>query len=113
MMGTVKFNKKKMETASAGNYSLATDIADYLVKKGLPFREAHKIVGKLVKYALRMRKGFSGLNIADYQKLSSLFDEDVLAITAKMSVEARNITGGTAPRQVSAAVKRAQKLVCK
>jgi argininosuccinate lyase len=109
MMQTVRYNKHRMETASMGNYSLATDVADYLVKKGLPFREAHNIVGKLVKYALQKGKGFSELKLKDYHDMSSLFDGDILKITAKTSVEARNVVGGTAKKQVAAAIRRAKK----
>jgi argininosuccinate lyase len=111
MMQTVQYNKHRMEIASIGNYSLATDVADYLVKKGVPFREAHNIVGKLVKYALQKEKGFSELKLKDYHDMSSLFGKDILKITARTSVEARNVAGGTAKKQVAAAIRRAKKTV--
>jgi argininosuccinate lyase len=113
MMRSVRYNKQRMGVASAENYSLATDIADYLVKKGLPFREAHNIVGKLVKNALQKGKRFSDLHLADYHKVSSLFDQDILGITAETSVNARNTYGGTAKKQVILALKRAKKLLDK
>jgi len=95
----------------SGSYVLATDLADYLVKKGLPFRQAHDIVGKLVQYAISKNKGFHELSLKEYRNFSPLFADDVYGITAEASVEARNAVGGTAPKQVAAALSRARKLV--
>ncbi|MCL0082788.1 argininosuccinate lyase, partial [Dehalococcoidia bacterium] len=90
------------------SYTLATDLADYLVKKGAPFREAHSIVGKLVRHALSQEKSLQELPLADYQSLSPLFGEDVYSITVESSLDARDAPGGTAPRQVARALKRAR-----
>ena len=103
----------RMRQVMSGSYLLATDVADYLVGKGLPFREAHKIVGELVKYAIAKGKGFQELSLGDYKKFSSLFNNDVYSVTIETSVEARNIIGGTAPKQVLAALNAARKLVSK
>ena len=95
----------------SGSYMLATDLADYLVKKGLPFRQAHSFVGKLVQYAISKNKGFQELSVSEYRSFSPLFADDVYSITVETSIEARNTVGGTAPKQVVAALSRARKLI--
>lgn len=111
MIGTLKVKAGKMRQASEGSYTLATDIADYLVKKGLAFREAYSIVGSLVKYCVEKEKGFSQLSIKEYRQFSSSFAEDVLLITVETSVKARMEIGGTAPSQVAEALKRAKQII--
>jgi len=100
-----------MEQASGRGYMLATDLADYLVKKGKAFRTAHEIVGKLVSYAIEKGKPFSGLSLKEYQRFSKLFDKDVFSITIESSLAARDVVGGTAPRQVKKALAAAKKLL--
>ncbi|MDO8634934.1 MAG: argininosuccinate lyase, partial [Dehalococcoidia bacterium] len=107
----LKVKAGKMRQASEGNYTLATDIADYLVKKGIPFREAYSVVGNLVKYCVEKGKGFSQLSIEEYRQFSSSFAEDVLSITVETSVKARIEIGGTAPSQVAEALKRAKQII--
>jgi argininosuccinate lyase len=109
----LKINADQMQRAMSGSYLLATDLADYLVGKGLPFREAHKIVGELVQYAIGKGKSFQELNIAEYRKFSPLFKNDVYGITIDTSIAARNIFGGTSPKQVLAALAGARKLIGK
>jgi argininosuccinate lyase len=109
----LKINANRMQEAMSGSYLLATDIADYLVGKGLTFREAHKIVGELVQYAVGKNKGFQDLTLKEYRKLSPLFSEEVYRITIDASVAARNVAGGTAPKQVMAALAAARKLIGK
>jgi argininosuccinate lyase len=92
-------------------YILATDLADYLVKKGEPFRTAHEIVAKLVSYAVGKGKAFAELDIKEYRKFSPLFDMDVRKITLESSVAARNVPGGTAPAQVKRALARARRSI--
>ncbi|OGN92646.1 MAG: argininosuccinate lyase [Chloroflexi bacterium RBG_13_50_10] len=108
---TLKINTTRMQQVMSGSYILATDLADYLVKKGLPFRQAHSIVGKLVQYAVSKNKGFQELSLGDYRSFSSLFAEDVYGITVETSVAARNVAGGTAPKQVVATLSQARKLI--
>jgi argininosuccinate lyase len=109
----LKINADRMQRAMSGSYLLATDLADYLVGKGLPFREAHKIVGELVQYAIGKGKSFQKLSIAEYRKFSPLFKNDVYGITIDTSIAARNIFGGTSPKQVLAALAGARKLIGK
>ena len=111
LIKTLKTNSARMEQPMTGSYILATDLADYLVKKGLPFRQAHSIVGKLVQYAIGKSKGFQELSLDEYRVFSPLFADDVYSITVKTSVQARNTVGGTAPAQVVAALSRAKKLI--
>jgi argininosuccinate lyase len=113
LIKTLKINTARMQQAMADSYILATDLADYLVRKGLPFRQAHDIVGKVVRYAISKEKGFQELSLDEYRGFSPLFAGDVYGITVKTSVEARNAAGGTAPKQVAAALSRARKLVGK
>ena len=88
LMKTVKVNADKMLNA-VNNYTLATDIADYLTRKELPFREAYNIVGGLVKYAISKGKTFHELSLKEYHKFSPLFESDVYDITAETSVAKR------------------------
>jgi argininosuccinate lyase len=113
LIKTLKVNGARMQQAMLGGYILATDLADYLVKKGLPFRQGHDIVGKLVRYAIAKNKGFQELTLDEYRGFSPLFADDVYGITVKTSVEARISVGGTAPKQVAVALSRAKKLVGK
>jgi len=111
MVKKLKVNAGRTRQAAEEGYILATDVADYLVKKGVPFRQAHKIVGELVSYALDKGKGLHQLDLSQYQRFSSLFEEDVYAITVESSIAARNILGGTAPHQVDFQLARARSIV--
>lgn len=111
MVRTLKVNAERTHQAAEEGYILATDVADYLVKKGIPFRQAHTIVGKLVSYAMEQGKGLQQLDLSQYQRFSPIFKEDVYTITVESSIAARNIPGGTAPQQVAAQISRARKIV--
>ncbi len=111
MVRTLKVNAEHTHQATEEGYILATDVADYLVKKGIPFRQAHTIVSKLVSYAIEQGKGLQQLDLSQYQRFSPIFKEDVYAITVESSIAARNIPGGTAPQQVEAQISRARKIV--
>ncbi|MGB8706943.1 MAG: argininosuccinate lyase [Dehalococcoidia bacterium] len=113
LIKALKINADRMRQVMSGSYLLATDVADYLVRKGLPFRQAHKIVGELVQYAIGKSKSFGELSLDEYRSFSPLFADDVYGITVDTSVAARNVIGGTAPEQVLAALSRARKLVGK
>jgi argininosuccinate lyase len=101
-------NRPNMRAAAMRGYATATDLADYLVKKGLPFRDAHDVVGKLVGTAIKQELDLAELSLATLQAESSLITEDIYQVlTLEGSVNARNHLGGTAPAQVSAAIIRA------
>lgn len=111
MMETIKVNAERTKGAAQEGYILATDLADYLVKKGLAFREAHNIVGKLVRYAISQGKSFQQLTLGEYQSFSPLFTEDVYVISVETSIAARKTFGGTAPEQVENALSKAREIL--
>ncbi len=111
MVKTLKVKPENARRAVEQGYILATDLADYLVKKGEAFRSAHDIVAKLVSYALEKGKSFGELKLAEYKKFSPLFEKDVFSITIESSVTARNVVGGTAPGQVAKALADAKKSI--
>ena len=111
MVKTIEVNTARISQAMQTDYILATDLADYLVKKGMPFREAHGVVGRLGEYAMSKGKNFRELDLEEYNKFSPLFSDDVYEITPESSVAARNAAGGTSPRQVGKALARARKLI--
>jgi argininosuccinate lyase len=109
MLPTIQMNEERMRAAAAANYALATDVADFLVRKGMPFRQAHQVVGKLVKYAQQKGKELSALTLKEYQRHSPLFDEEVLRLDLEGSLKSRNVPGGTAPEQVHKALREARR----
>ena len=97
-----------MRAAATRGYATATDLADYLVKAGMPFRDAHDVVGKLVGIAIREAVDLAELPLETLKAESDLISTDVYAVlTLEGSVNARDHVGGTAPRQVTAAIERA------
>jgi argininosuccinate lyase len=109
MLKGVRVNPEAMRKAAAEGFSTATDLADYLVKKGLPFRDAHEAVARAVRAAETRGCDLANLTLAELQAFSPLVGEDVFAVlTLEGSLSARNHIGGTAPEQVKAAVARAQ-----
>jgi argininosuccinate lyase len=113
MLATLKVNADKAAEAVNRSYILATDIADYLVKKGEAFRTAHGIVGKLVSYAIAKGKTFDQLSLQEYRKFSPRFGKDVYSITVESSIAARDVIGGTSPRRVAKALAAAKRVLDK
>ena len=111
MLKTIKVNIERISQAMRTDYILATDLADYLVKKGLPFRKAHGVIAKLSEYAMSKGKTFRELGRREYRDFSPLFSGDVYDITSESSVAARNVIGGTSPQQVGKALRRARRLI--
>lgn len=109
MIESMTVNKDVMRKAINHDFSNATDIADYLVTKGLPFREAHEVIGKIVLYAIQSNKFLLDLKLEEYQQFSSLFGEDIYEVLApEHVVSVRNSFGGTSPEQVSGQIKLAE-----
>ena len=109
MVPAIQPRKEKMYEAAKRGFSTATDLADYVVRRGVPFRDAHEIVGKSVAYGVQTGKDLSEMSLAELQQFSSVIEQDVFAVlTLEGSVAARNHIGGTAPAQVKAAVGRAK-----
>jgi argininosuccinate lyase len=110
MVPAIKARKDVMEEAARRGFSTATDLADYLVRKGVPFRDAHEIVGKSVAYGVEKTKDLSEMSLQELQQFSEIITGDVFEVlTLQGSVAARDHIGGTAPVQVAAAAIRAEK----
>jgi len=110
MMSGVSVNAAAMRRAAAEGFATATDLADYLVKKGLPFREAHEAVARAVRYAGEQGKDLAALALLELQNFSPLIEQDVFdVLTLEGSLNARDHPGGTAPAQVRAAIARARR----
>lgn len=109
MISTIKTKRGNMYNSTKKGYTTATDLADYLVKKGLPFRDAHEVVGLLVAYGIKMQKDFSELSLKELQKFNACIENDVFDIlTLEGSLCSREHLGGTAPNQVKQAIKIAR-----
>ncbi|MFD2116955.1 argininosuccinate lyase [Paenibacillus yanchengensis] len=109
MIRTMKVNRESMRRAVQQDFSNATDIADFLVGKGLPFREAHEVIGKTVLYCISQQKYLLDLTLEEFQQFSELFDGQIYEVLQpEQVVNARNIYGGTAKEQVAAAINRAE-----
>lgn len=105
MIKTLTVNKETMKKAAAGGFSNATDAADWLVKHGVAFRDAHEIIGKLVFFALEQQKSLDELTLDEYRSISPVFDESIFsAIDLNACVNQRNIIGGPAEEQVRKAI---------
>jgi len=108
MLKTAKFNKEKMAKAAKGGFTNATDLADYLVSKGLTFRDAHEVVGRAVLYCINNNRVLEDLDINEYQEFSSLVEEDVYEYLDVMKcVSRRRVPGGPAPETVLKALEEA------
>jgi argininosuccinate lyase len=105
MVNTMTVNQDTMLEAAKGGFTNATDAADWLVKKGVPFRDAHAIIGKLVFYALEQEKNLDDLSLEEYQSIDPVFDKTIYeAIDISNCVNARNIIGGPAKESVVRAI---------
>ncbi|MFQ5473743.1 MAG: argininosuccinate lyase [Dehalococcoidia bacterium] len=109
MVAALQIDAATSEKAAAGSYTLATDVADYLVRKGMPFRDAHQAIAKLVADAQESGKGLHELTISDFRACSPLFEDDILSLDVRSSIAARDVPGGTAPNRVEAALAEARK----
>ncbi|MFZ2302934.1 MAG: argininosuccinate lyase [Gallionella sp.] len=114
MIGGIKVKPEAMRNAALQGYATATDLADYLVKKGMPFRDAHEAVALAVRFAEQRGCDLSGIGLADLQQFSALIDQDVYQVLSlEGSLASRNHTGGTSPNQVDAAIARARASLAK
>jgi argininosuccinate lyase len=112
MMRGMTVNKDKMRQAASEGYATATDLADYLVKKGMPFRDAHEAVALAVRHAVDKKVDLSDLPLTKLQQFAAEISDDVYAVlTLEGSLNSRNHIGGTAPQQVKAAIARAKKVI--
>ena len=109
MIPAITPEREVMREAARRGFATATDLADYLVRKGIAFRDAHEVVGKAVGHGVAKKKDLSDMTLDELRQFSDQIDEDVFEVlTLEGSVSARNHVGGTAPDQVRAAVTRAR-----
>jgi argininosuccinate lyase len=109
MMQAITVKRDNMLAQATAGFTTATDLADYLVRKGIPFRDAHEVVGKTVRYCLDNDKALEQCSLQELQQFSATIEQDVSdVLTLQGSVAARNHPGGTAPEQVRAAIKSAR-----
>ncbi|MES9960926.1 MAG: argininosuccinate lyase [Sedimenticola sp.] len=109
MIPAITCRKENMREATMKGFATATDLADYLVRKGIPFRDAHEVVGKAVALCVEKECDLSDLGLGELQAFSDAIGDDVFEVlTLEGSVAARNHIGGTAPEQVRAAIERAR-----
>ena len=110
MLPELKINREKMKIAASDPNLLATDLAEYLVKKGMPFREAHEVVGKLVAETVAKGKKLNDISLAALKKVSSLFDADVSKVfDLRRSLAARQAIGAPSAKNIAAQIKRWRK----
>jgi argininosuccinate lyase len=101
MVREMRLYPVNMRRAAGQGFSTATDVADYLVRKGLPFRDAHEAVGKAVAYCVENEMELTELTLTEWQLFSPHFDKDIFeAITVEACINARNVPGGTARERV-------------
>jgi argininosuccinate lyase len=112
MIETMQVNKKKMEASTKGDFSTTTELADYLVKKGLSFREAHKLVGSMVIYCLENKKNLEDLFLSELKSFHKYFNEKALEMLKPQSaVEAKDSFGGTSLKRVEESIQKAKQIL--
>ena len=108
MMPKVRFRKDKMGNAAAAGFMTATDIAEYLVKKNIPFRKAHNIAGKIVHYCIKNNKSLSDLTLKEFKLFSNLIGRDILnVLSVESSINRKKSQGSTSKAEV---LKRIQQI---
>ena len=112
MLSSMKFNNERMVKSARGGFTNATDAADYLVKKNVPFRDAHEIVGRLVLYGIENNKALDDFTLEEFQNISEVFDNDIYdAISLKTCVEKRNTKGAPGLKAINDEIEASRKLL--
>jgi len=112
MIEGAKFNLERMSAAARGGYLTAVDLTDYLVIKGVPFRETHHIVGRLVKFAIENGKSFEQLTLEEFKKECGKFEKDVfVALDPAAGMNRRSGRGAASPAEVRRQIKKAKKIL--
>jgi argininosuccinate lyase len=112
LLRSLEFRLERMRAAAGAHYATATDLADYLVRRGLPFREAHEVVGRVVRHGIERRRELADLPLEELRRFSPLIGDDVhAALTVEASLAARAVPGGTAPDAVKRQLESARALV--
>jgi argininosuccinate lyase len=101
VLRNIEFDRERMRAGAASDYTNATDLADYLVRRGVEFRKSHEVIGRVVVYAMERKKELGELTLEEYKQFSPLFEADLYdAISLESSLAGKRATGGTAPEQV-------------
>jgi argininosuccinate lyase len=109
MIPAIEAKRDNMVQSALRGFATATDLADYLVRKGMPFRDAHEVVGKAVRYGIEQGKDLSAMALVELQRFAAVITQDVFEVLSlEGSLALRDHIGGTAPRQVREAIKRAR-----
>jgi argininosuccinate lyase len=112
MVPRIMFRKRRMFDTASEAYATATDIAEYLVRKGMPFREAHEVTGRIVLYCIERKKGLGELKLGEFREFSPRIEREIYRyLTAEGSVSAKRSRGGTSPVEVRKQIKRLRKRV--
>jgi argininosuccinate lyase len=112
MLGSLTFRTARMREAAGQDFATATDLADYLVRKGLPFRQAHEVVGRVVRHAIDTGQTLETMSLDVLRRFSDLIEADVHgALTVEASLRARAVTGGTAPEAVQRSLETAREMI--
>ena len=112
MISTMKINKNNMYEGAKGGFTNATDAADYLVKKGLPFRDAHSVIGNMVFYCIEHNKAIADLTMEEMKSFSDIIEDDIYdAVSMETCVNDRNVIGGPAKEMTEKAIKKAEAFI--
>ena len=112
MISTMTVNKENMYRGAKGGFTNATDAADYLVKKGLPFRDAHTVIGNMVFYCIEHNKAIDDLSMDEFKAFSDIIEDDIYAaVSMETCVNDRNVIGGPAKAMTEAAIEKAEKFI--
>ena len=112
MISTMKINKEKMRKGASGGFTNATDAADYLVKKGMPFRQAHEVIGKMVLYAINNNKSLEEFTLQEFKNCSSVIEDDIYeAISMETCVAERKIIGSPSSDAVKYSIEKGKKFL--
>lgn len=112
MLPTLQFNRDRLYASASGGYTVATECADYLVKKGMPFRDAHAIVGKLVLYCTQNAKKIDELSIDEFKNFCALFENDIMnAVKLENAIQNRKVQGAPSTKALNSEIKKAEKFL--
>ena len=110
MLDTMTFNKDRMRASAEGGFTNATDAADYLVKHGVPFRDAHGIIGQLVLYCIDKNISLGEMSLDEYKAISPVFENDIYdAISMETCVDKRSTIGAPGPNAMNEVIKDYEK----
>jgi argininosuccinate lyase len=109
VLRNITVNEERALAAASSGYMNATELADYLVRKGMPFRSAHEVVGKIVMRAIELKQELDQLSIAELREFSPVFDDDVyVALSLEETLKSKSQVGGTSPQLIAAALAQAR-----